>query len=61
MRPAESPYWELCYTMNDSWVYQTTDTNFKTPQMLLRSFVDCLSMGGNMLLDFGPRADGTIP
>ncbi|WP_373827452.1 alpha-L-fucosidase, partial [Bacteroides heparinolyticus] len=30
-------------------------------QMLLRSFVDCLSMGGNMLLDIGPKADGTIP
>ncbi len=60
VRPA-SKYWELCYTMNDSWGYQQTDTNFKTPQQLLRSFVDCLSMGGNMLLDIGPKADGTIP
>jgi alpha-L-fucosidase len=60
VRPT-SKYWELCYTMNDSWGYQQTDTNFKTPQQLLRSFVDCLSMGGNMLLDIGPKADGTIP
>ncbi|MGI6794122.1 alpha-L-fucosidase [Bacteroides sp. KG68] len=60
VRPKEK-YWELCYTMNDSWGYQPTDTNYKTPQMLLRSFVDCLSMGGNMLLDIGPKADGTIP
>lgn len=60
VRPIDK-YWELCYTMNDSWGYQHTDTNFKTPQMLLRSFVDCLSMGGNMLLDIGPKADGTIP
>ena len=60
VRP-ESKYWELCYTMNDSWGYQHNDKNFKTPQMLLRSFVDCISMGGNMLLDFGPKADGTIP
>ena len=60
VRP-DAKYWELCYTMNDSWGWQPTDTNFKSPQQLLRSFVDCLSMGGNMLLDFGPKADGTIP
>ena len=24
-------------------------------------FVDCLSMGGNLLLDIGPKEDGTIP
>lgn len=48
-------------TMNDSWGYQPHDTNFKTAHMLLRTFVDCLSMGGNMLLDIGPRADGSIP
>lgn len=60
VRP-KSRYWELCYTINDSWGYQPDDTNFKTPQMLLSTFVDCLSMGGNLLLDFGPKADGTIP
>lgn len=60
VRP-KSRYWELCYTMNDSWGYQPGDTDFKTPQMLLCTFVDCLSMGGNLLLDIGPKADGTIP
>lgn len=60
VRP-DSKYWELCMTMNDSWGYQSTDTNYKTPYMLLRTFVDCLSNGGNMLLDIGPREDGTIP
>jgi alpha-L-fucosidase len=57
----DSPYWELCLTMNDSWGWQPSDTNFKTPYMLLRTFVDCLSNGGNLLLDIGPREDGTIP
>ena len=60
VRP-EDKYWELCMTMNDSWGYQPTDRNYKTPQMLLRTFVDCLSMGGNLLLGIGPREDGTIP
>lgn len=60
VRP-ESKYWELCMTMNDSWGYQHTDTNYKTPHMLLRTYVDCLSNGGNLLLDIGPKEDGTIP
>lgn len=54
-------YWELCYTMNDSWGYRHKDTNFKTPHMLLCTFADCLNMGGNLLLDIGPKADGSIP
>lgn len=60
VRP-EDDYWELCMTMNDSWGYQHNDTNYKTPHMLLRTFVDCLSNGGNMLMDIGPKEDGTIP
>jgi alpha-L-fucosidase len=59
-RPAE-PYWELCMTMNNSWGYQGNDHQYKTPSELLRIFVDCLHMGGNLLLDFGPKPDGTIP
>ncbi len=57
----DSKYWELCLTMNDSWGWQGTDTNFKSSYMLLRTLVDCMSMGGNLLLDIGPREDGTIP
>ena len=46
VRP-EDKYWELCMTMNDSWGYQHTDSNYKSPYILLRTFVDCLSNGGN--------------
>lgn len=60
VRP-EAEYWELCYTMNDSWGYQHNDKDYKTPQQLLDVFVDCISQGGNLLLDIGPKADGTIP
>ncbi|TDQ81764.1 alpha-L-fucosidase [Sphingobacterium yanglingense] len=59
-RPADR-YWELCYTMNDSWGYQHFDTNYKTPNMIVRTLIDCIAMGGNLLLDIGPKADGTIP
>lgn len=53
--------WELCLTMNDSWGYQDNDHNYKTPYQIIRIFADVLAGGGNLLLDIGPRADGTIP
>ena len=61
IKKPNNPYWELCMTMNDSWGYQHNDHNYKSPYQLLRIFVDCISMGGNLLLDIGPKADGSIP
>lgn len=57
----QSQYWELCYTMNDSWGYQPYDNHYKTPNMIVRTLADVISMGGNLLLDIGPKSDGTIP
>ena len=54
-------YWELCMTMNDSWGFQKNDTNYKTTNQLIGIFTDVISSGGNLLLDIGPKADGTIP
>jgi len=54
-------YWELCMTMNDSWGYQGNDKNYKTPYQVIRIFADVISHGGNLLLDIGPKPDGTIP
>jgi alpha-L-fucosidase len=59
-RPGDK-YWELCMTINDSWGYQQNDKEFKTAQQIIKIFAECLSKGGNMLLDIGPKADGTIP
>ncbi len=53
--------WELCLTSNDNWGYRPSDHNFKTPYQIISIFADCISMGGNLLLDIGPKADGTIP
>lgn len=57
----EAKYWELCMTMNDNWGYRPMDNHYKTPQQVIDIFVDCISKGGNLLLDIGPKADGTIP
>ena len=52
--------WECCMTINDSWGYQGADNHYKSLPQILRIFTDCISMGGNLLLDIGPREDGTI-
>lgn len=57
----QNEWWELCMTMNDSWGYQGNDKNYKTPNQIIRIFVDCMSNGGNLLLDMSPKAEGTIP
>lgn len=57
----ENEFWELCYTMNDSWGYQPFDNHYKTSNMIIRTLTDVISMGGNLLLDIGPKSDGTIP
>jgi alpha-L-fucosidase len=53
--------WELCMTMNGSWGYRHSDTNYKSPREIIQSFVDVIALGGNLLLDVGPKEDGTIP
>ena len=52
--------WELCMTVNDSWGYQKQDHNFKTVRQIVRLLTECASQGGNLLLDIGPKSDGTI-
>jgi alpha-L-fucosidase len=54
-------WWELCMTINNSWGYQPKDTAWKTPFEIITLFADVVSNGGNLLLDIGPKADGTIP
>lgn len=53
--------WELCLTVNDSWGHQPADRNHKSVRQLVRWFTETIAMGGNLLLDVGPREDGTIP
>ena len=60
VRPEEN-YWELCMTINDSWGYQKTDQNYKSLSQIIGIFTDVIGNGGNLLLDIGPKADGTIP
>ncbi len=45
---------------NKSWGYIKDDT-FKSPEFVIHQLIDIVSKNGNLLLNFGPRPDGTIP
>ena len=53
--------WESCITMNDNWGYNAQDHHFKSAEALIGLLVETASKGGNLLLNVGPRADGTFP
>ena len=44
----------------NSWGY-VTDTDYKTAERLVHELVDIVSKNGCLLLNIGPRPDGTIP
>jgi alpha-L-fucosidase len=53
--------WESCMTMNDTWGFKTSDTNWKSSETLIKNLVDIVSKGGNFLLNVGPTSEGLIP
>lgn len=53
--------WETCLTTNRHWGYNERDDDWKSAEELVRTLVDVASKGGNLLLNVGPRADGTFP
>jgi len=53
--------WEACITMTSHWWgYDRHETEFKSSETLIRMLVDIVSKGGNLLLNIGPKPDGTI-
>jgi len=54
-------YWQTDTAVSyRSWGY-IEDDEFKTVTTLVHDLVDIVSKNGNLLLNVGPRADGTIP
>ncbi len=53
--------WESCVTMNNHWGYCAQDHFYKPAPMLVRKLVECVSKGGNLLLNVGPDAQGRFP
>lgn len=53
--------WEMCICINDLWGYCPHDYNYKTVNQLIFLLVDSAVQGGNLLLNIGPRGDGSVP
>lgn len=53
--------WESCMTMNNTWGFKTSDTNWKSSETLVKNLADIVSKGGNFLLNVGPTSEGLIP
>ncbi len=52
---------ETSLTMNDSWGFNLTDHHYKSTRELIHYLVRAAGVGANLLLNIGPRPDGTIP
>ncbi|HLP72263.1 MAG TPA: alpha-L-fucosidase [Bacteroidales bacterium] len=55
--------WEECRGIGTSFGYNRTEglSDYSTTEQLVKLLVSTVSAGGNLLLDIGPAADGTIP
>ena len=53
--------WEACMTMGQTWGYKRHDDDWKSSEELLHKLINIASKGGNLLLNVGPKSDGTIP
>ncbi len=52
---------ETCETMNHSWGYNITDNNYKSEKELIHYLVKAAGNNANLLMNVGPRPDGTFP
>ncbi|MBI5288631.1 MAG: alpha-L-fucosidase, partial [Chloroflexi bacterium] len=59
-QPLPGP-WETCLTMNETWAYNPDDTRYKSARSLIHRLCEIAGKGGNLLLNVGPRDDGTLP
>lgn len=50
--------WEACQTFSGSWGYHRDESSWRDTDELIRCLIDCVSKGGNLLLNVGPTGRG---
>jgi len=53
--------WEACLTLNENWGCHDGDTQWKSSAQVIHMLTETASKAGNLLLNVGPKADGSIP
>ena len=59
--PKDGSRWETIMTLNNNWGYHAGDDRWKSVRDALELLLRCAELRGNLLINVGPRADGTIP
>ncbi|QPB23962.1 alpha-L-fucosidase (plasmid) [Rhizobium sp. 007] len=52
--------WEACHTFSGSWGYHRDEDSWKSPEQLIQLLIGSVAMGGNLLMNVGPTARGTL-
>ncbi len=52
--------WETCQTFSGSWGYHRDEATWKSVRQLVVMLIETVSKGGNLLLNVGPTARGTL-
>jgi alpha-L-fucosidase len=50
--------WEACQTFSGSWGYHRDEASWRGTTELIQTLIDCVSKGGNLLLNVGPTGRG---
>lgn len=53
--------WEACMTLNNSWGFHAGDHDWKSPTQVVDLLASAAQGCGNLLLNVGPRGDGSVP
>jgi alpha-L-fucosidase len=50
--------WEACQTFSGSWGYHRDEASWRSVEELVKTLIDCVGKGGNLLLNVGPTGRG---
>ncbi|MEI8195689.1 MAG: alpha-L-fucosidase [Phycisphaerae bacterium] len=59
--PDPKRMFEACFTLNDNWGYSASDQRWKSPREVVDLIIHCARHNGNLLINVGPKGDGSIP
>ena len=59
--PDKGRGWEACMTYNGSWGYMPSAVDWRSNREVINMLCTCSAFDGNLLLNIGPKPDGSVP